>query len=53
MKDYQSVGIKKAPLFRCFGDPAGIRTRDPRLKRPLLYQLSYRIKIEGAKIENI
>ena len=26
-----------------FGEPAGIRTQDPRLKRPLLYQLSYRL----------
>ncbi len=34
------------------GDPAGIRTRDPRLKRPLLYRLSYRINFEGAKIGN-
>ncbi len=25
------------------GDPAGARTQDPRLKRALLYQLSYRI----------
>jgi hypothetical protein len=33
------------------GDPAGIRTRDPRLKRPLLYRLSYRISNEGAKIQ--
>ena len=25
------------------GEPGGIRTLDPRLKRPLLYQLSYRL----------
>ena len=25
-----------------YGEPGGIRTRDPRLKRALLYQLSYR-----------
>ncbi len=37
--------------MRNVGDPAGIRTRDPRLKRPLLYQLSYRISNEGAKIQ--
>lgn len=28
-----------------FGDPAGARTQDPRLKRALLYQLSYGIKM--------
>jgi hypothetical protein len=33
-------------LYNCklSGDPGGIRTHDPRLKRQLLYQLSYRIK---------
>ncbi len=30
-------------LLFAIGDPAGIRTQDPRLKRALLYQLSYRI----------
>ncbi len=25
-------------------DPSGVRTHDPRLKRPLLYRLSYRVK---------
>jgi hypothetical protein len=25
------------------GEPAGARTRDPRLKRAMLYQLSYRL----------
>ncbi len=35
-----------------FSDPAGIRTQDPRLKRPLLYQLSYGIN-EGAKVDVI
>ena len=28
-----------------FGDSAGIRTQDPRLKRPLLYRLSYAVRI--------
>lgn len=27
------------------GDSAGIRTQDPRLKRPLLYQLSYAVRL--------
>ncbi len=39
--------------MRNVGDPAGIRTRDPRLKRPLLYRLSYRINFKGAKIEKL
>ena len=34
-------------LFIC--DPAGIRTQDPRLKRPLLYQLSYGIVYFGVQ----
>ena len=28
-------------IVRLFGDPAGIRTQDPILKRDVLYQLSY------------
>ena len=34
-------------------DPAGARTRDPMLKRHMLYQLSYEIVLnfEGAKVE--
>ena len=30
-------------LYKLDGEPGGIRTLDPRLKRPLLYQLSYRL----------
>lgn len=34
------------------GEPGGARTRDPRLKRPVLYQLSYRpttmVRYDGA-----
>ncbi len=30
-----------------FGESAGIRTQDPRLKRAMLYQLSYRLSEEG------
>ena len=30
-------------LFVLCGEPAGIRTQDPRLKRALLYQLSYEL----------
>jgi hypothetical protein len=26
-----------------YGEPAGPRTQDPRLKRAMLYQLSYRL----------
>ena len=29
-------------------DPAGTRTQDPRLKRAMLYQLSYEIKFSGV-----
>ena len=39
------AGTKKERHDLCrvllFGDPAGTRTPDPRLKRQLLYQLSY------------
>ena len=31
--------------FRYYGDPAGIRTPDPLLKRQLLCRLSYRVKV--------
>ena len=34
---------KKSTAKRCLGDPAGIRTPDPLLKRQLLCRLSYRI----------
>ena len=30
------------------GETAGTRTQDPRLKRPLLYQLSYRPRMQGV-----
>ena len=42
---------KKSGFHR---DPGGARTLDPRLKRPLLYRLSYRIipfVKEGAKVD--
>ena len=32
------------------GEPAGARTRDPRLKRAMLYQLSYRLTEQRARI---
>ena len=35
---------KNYHYYKLSGDPGGIRTHDPRLKRQLLYQLSYRIK---------
>ena len=37
--------LKPLRLKGFSGDPAGIRTPDPLLKRQLLCQLSYRIKI--------
>ena len=33
-----------------YGEPAGARTRDPRLKRAMLYQLSYRLTERRARI---
>jgi hypothetical protein len=38
-----------------FGDNAGIRTQDPRLKRAMLYQLSYIVLrfFEGAKVKTL
>ena len=33
------------------GDSAGIRTQDPRLKRPLLYQLSYAVQLHLCAIK--
>ena len=35
------------------GGSAGTRTQDLRLKRPLLYQLSYGIKFRAAKVAKI
>ncbi len=32
------------------GEPAGTRTQDPRLKRAMLYQLSYRLTEQRARI---
>jgi hypothetical protein len=32
------------------GEPAGTRTQDPRLKRAMLYQLSYRLTLRSARI---
>ena len=50
---------KKATHFGgdfSFCDPAGIRTQDPRLKRALLYQLSYGIAfffVSGCKYKGL
>ena len=51
-------GVKRFSLSREFpkalkkhGEPAGARTRDPRLKRAMLYQLSYRLT--GKKADSI
>ena len=35
--------IEYLPSFVICGDPAGIRTQDTRLKRAVLYRLSYRV----------
>lgn len=32
------------PPACCVGGPCGDRTHDPRIKSPLLYQLSYRVE---------
>ena len=37
-------------LTERYGEPAGARTRDPRLKRAMLYQLSYRLTEQRAEI---
>ena len=37
-------------LTERYGEPAGARTRDPRLKRAMLYQLSYRLTEQRARI---
>jgi hypothetical protein len=31
------------------GEPAGTRTQDPRLKRAMLYQLSYRLTLRSVR----
>ena len=38
-------GLNERDLVFLFSDPGATRTHDQWLKRPLLYQLSYRIKI--------
>ena len=35
--------LQRRALFDWNGEPAGTRTQDPRLKRALLYQLSYEL----------
>ncbi len=34
-----------------YGEPAGTRTQGPRLKRAMLYQLSYRLTVRNAVIQ--
>lgn len=34
------------------GEPAGTRTQGPRLKRAMLYQLSYRLTVRNAVIQS-
>jgi hypothetical protein len=38
------------PNYLKTGEPAGTRTQDPRLKRAMLYQLSYRLTERRARI---
>ena len=38
--------MPRKSLILC-GESAGIRTQDPRLKRAMLYQLSYRLSQDG------
>jgi hypothetical protein len=38
-----TVPDARSPGLNLAGDPGGTRTHDPRLKRPLLYQLSYQV----------
>ena len=40
---FLSTKSRFAKLFIFYGELAGIRTQDPRLKRALLYQLSYEL----------
>ena len=41
----QNVGVAVCGVSRCpTSDPGGSRTRDLRIKSPLLYQLSYRVE---------
>ena len=41
---------KAAKVLKNYGEPAGTRTQDPRLKRAMLYQLSYRLTERRARI---
>ena len=55
---FPTVAAKnKKAIFRwlLFCDNAGIRTQDPRLKRAMLYQLSYIVLrfFEGAKVKTL
>ena len=44
------IGQPKIRNLLIYGEPAGARTRDPRLKRAMLYQLSYRLTERRARI---
>ena len=37
------AGKEELRILSMYGEPAGGRTQDPRLKRAMLYQLSYRL----------
>ena len=40
-------------FFILRGEPAGTRTQDPRLKRALLYQLSYELTVDSTYLYSI
>ena len=43
LADERPVGKAVGAISLKTGEPAGIRTQDPRLKRAMLYRLSYRL----------
>ena len=43
---------RRSKYFILSGEPAGIRTQDPRLKRALLYLLSYEL-VQGRSLQII
>lgn len=52
---YTPIMVFKEKTIKTFGGPSATRTRDQRLKRPLLYRLSYGsncITIDGAPSRN-
>ncbi len=44
MQTYERAAVAAGASQEIKNDPAGSRTRDLRIKSPLLYQLSYRVR---------